>query len=65
MGLMDTAKRLAGKNKDKVADGVDKATDVIDAKTGRKYTDHLQKADDAADRYAGRDSARSDEAPPR
>lgn len=54
MGLFDKAKNLANKNKDKIADGVDKATDAIDAKTGGKHTDHLQKADDAADKFANK-----------
>ena len=54
MGIFDKAKNLANKNKDKIADGVDKATDMADKKTGGKHTDHLQKVDDAADKYAGR-----------
>ncbi|NNE12066.1 MAG: antitoxin [Ilumatobacter sp.] len=57
MGLMDKAKGLANKNKDKIADGVDKATDAVDAKTGGKHSDHLQKVDDAAAKYAGTDAA--------
>ena len=54
MGLFDKAKNLANKNKDKISDGVDKATDGIDAKTGGKHTDHLQKVDDAAAKYANK-----------
>ena len=54
MGIFDKAKNLANKNKDKIADGVDKATDVIDTRTGGVHTDKLQKADDAADKFAGR-----------
>ena len=54
MGFLDKAKALANKNKDKIADGVDTATDVVDRKTGGKHRDHLQKVDDAADKYAGR-----------
>jgi hypothetical protein len=56
MGLMDSAKKLA-KNKDqvaKIAKGVDKATDVIDKKTGGKHTDKLQKIDDAVAKAAGK-----------
>jgi len=52
VGLFGKVKMLAEKNKDKVADGVDKATDAIDSKTGGKYTDKLQKVDDAAAKYA-------------
>ena len=55
MGLFDKAKKLAEGNKDKVADGVDKATDVVDSKTGGKHTEHLDKVDDAAAKFAGGD----------
>ena len=55
MGLFDKAKKLAEDNKDKIADGVDKATDVVDDKTGGKYTDQLDKVDDAAAKFAGDD----------
>ncbi len=54
MGMFDKFKKMATDNKDKVADGVDKATDVIDEKTGGKHTEHLDKADDAAAKFAGR-----------
>jgi len=57
MGLFDKAKKLVEGNKDKVADGVDKATDVVDDKTGGKHTEHLDKVDDAADKFAGKDDA--------
>jgi hypothetical protein len=43
------AKELAAEHGDKVVQGVDKATDVVDDKTGGKYTEHLQKADDATE----------------
>ena len=56
MGLFDKAKKLAEDNKDKVAEGVDKATDVVDDKTGGKHTEHLDKVDDAAAKFAGKDS---------
>ena len=55
MGLMDNAKKFANDNKDKVSGGVDKATDAVDAKTGGKHTDKLDKVDDAAAKYAGKD----------
>ena len=56
MGLFDKAKKLAEDNKDKIADGVDKATDVVDDKTGGKHTEHLDKVDDAAQKFADDDS---------
>lgn len=58
MGLMDKikgltkhkdkAEDLAEEHGDKVVDGVDKATDVVDDKTGGKYSEHLDKADEKA-----------------
>ena len=53
MGLFDKVKQLLEGNKDKVADGVDKATDVVDDKTDGKHTEHLDKVDDAAAKFAG------------
>lgn len=53
MGLLDKAKDLLNKNKGKVPQGVDKATDVVDQKTGGKHRDNLEKVDDAARKYAG------------
>ena len=59
MGLLDDAKakfeELKGEHGDKVEDasdqGVEKAGDLADDKTGGKYTEHIdtaqQKADDA------------------
>lgn len=58
MGLLNKrtlnkAKALAEKNKDKIASGVNKATDAIDKKTGGKHADKLKKLDDAAAKFAG------------
>lgn len=50
---IDKAKSLAEKNKAKIAEGVNKATDAIDKKTGGKHHDKLRKIDDAAKKYAG------------
>ena len=44
----DKAKDLVENQGDKIADGVDKATDFIDDKTGGKYTDKLEKVDEMA-----------------
>jgi len=50
MGLLDTIKgALKGKGK-QVDDAIDKAADVVDDKTGGKYTD---KIDDVADKAKG------------
>jgi hypothetical protein len=56
MGMFDKIKDAAGEHGDKIAEGVDKATDVIDDKTGGKFSDHLDKADDAAEEHLGDDS---------
>jgi len=52
MSLKDNLTKIAGKAKvvaeksgDKIASGVDKATDKIDQKTGGKYHDKLEKVD--------------------
>lgn len=70
MGLMDKLKGLTGKkgkatevveeHGDKVAEAVDKATDVVDDKTGGKFTDQLDKVDDAVAKAV---SADDDETP--
>lgn len=67
MGLLNArniakAKALAEKNKDKIASGVNKATDAIDKKTGGKHTDKLKKLDDAAKKFAGVDGQPDDDA---
>jgi hypothetical protein len=49
---VDKAKDLASEHGDKITQGVDKATDVADDKTGGKFSDPLQKADDGAAKIA-------------
>lgn len=48
--LGDKAKDLIGDNADKVTDGIDKAADFVDEKTGGKYTEQI---DDAAEKVKG------------
>jgi hypothetical protein len=61
MGLFDKAKKMLGKHDDQVVEGVDKATDIADDKTGRKYTEHLDKVDEVvADQLGGESSADPD-----
>ena len=59
MGAFDSIKNLANKakgaaqqNSDKFGQGVDKAGDFIDGKTGGKYSDKIDKAQDAAKKFA-------------
>lgn len=54
MSVFDKAKDVASKSKDKVAEGVGKATGVIDDKTGGKYSDHLKKVDDVVGKVTGK-----------
>ena len=48
MGLVDKVKGLLSKNADKVETAIDKAGDVVDEKTQGKYTDTVNKVQDAA-----------------
>jgi hypothetical protein len=45
---MDSIKGLFGKHEDKIDDGIDKAADTADDKTGGKYTEHIDTAADKA-----------------
>ena len=72
MGLLDKVKEVFSSNKDKaqdlvgehgdsMKDGVDKAADFVDDKTGGKHTDKIEgvaeKAKDGIDKLAGDDKA--------
>ena len=46
--MVDKAKDLAGDNKDKVKEGIDKAGDFVDEKTGGEHTDKIEQGEDAA-----------------
>ena len=48
MGLFDKAKDLAQDNAEKLDGVIDKAAEVVDEKTGGKYSDKIDKAADAA-----------------
>ena len=41
MGLLDKAKGLLRKNAKQVEDGLEKAADLVDDKTGKKYSDQI------------------------
>jgi hypothetical protein len=65
--LTSKAKDLVDKNGDKIAGGVDKVTNKIDAKTKGKYHDKLEKVDAAAaklDKSAKADAEPAAEAAP-
>jgi hypothetical protein len=51
MGLRDwlnKGKKAAAENKDAVKDGVDKAGDFVDEKTGGQHAEHVDKGQEAA-----------------
>ena len=54
MGMLDKAKDLISGNKDQVKDGIDKAADLVDDKTGNQHSDKIdsaaEKAKDAVDK---------------
>ena len=70
MGLMATVKGLLGKGKgyaaehsDKIDSYIGKAGDIADSKTGGKYSQHIDKAQDAARKHLGTDPAPGTQAP--
>jgi len=48
MAFLDKVKSLLAKNADKVDTVIDKAGDVVDKKTQGKYTQHVEKVQEAA-----------------
>ncbi|MEW2478489.1 antitoxin [Mycobacterium sp. NPDC051198] len=48
MGFLDKAKSLLSQNADKVEQAIDKAGDIVDEKTQGKYSQHVDKAQEAA-----------------
>ena len=48
MGFMDKVKGMLGGHADHAHQGIDKAGDVVDDKTGGKYAQHVDKGQDAA-----------------
>lgn len=59
MGIIDKLRRRKSKvaedHGDQIADGVDKATDIADDKTGGQHTDQLDEADEKADELRDQD----------
>ena len=53
MGFLDKAKDLADQHDDKVDQGIEKAGDQVDQRTGDKYQSHVDKAQDAAQQRTG------------
>jgi hypothetical protein len=53
--IIAKAKEFAGKNPDKVRQGIDKAEAVVNQKTGGKYSDQIKKGADAVEGQLGID----------
>ncbi|RFU37028.1 antitoxin [Actinomadura logoneensis] len=51
MSLMDKVKEMFGQHPDQAKSGVDKAGDMFDQRTGGKYADKVDKAQERADQY--------------
>ncbi|TDB90395.1 antitoxin [Actinomadura sp. KC216] len=48
MSIVDKVKQMLGQHSDKAREGVEKAGDKIDERTGGKYSDKIDKAQDKA-----------------
>ena len=53
MGFMDKAKDFADKHDEQVDQGIDKAGDQIDDRTGNKHSDQIDKGVDQAQARTG------------
>lgn len=61
MGFLDDAKKFAAEHADQVEQGIEKAGDLVDRKTGGKYADKVDQAQDkAGDFLTGKDAERND-----
>jgi hypothetical protein len=48
MGIFDKAKDALSEHSEHAATGIEKAGDLVDDKTGNKYAEHVDKAQDFA-----------------
>jgi hypothetical protein len=53
MGFLDKAKEFADKHDEQVDQGLEKAGEQIDQRTGNKYSDHIDKGVDQAQQRTG------------
>lgn len=54
MGIFDNIKDQFGANKDKINEGIEKAGDFIDEKTGGKFADKVDQVQDAAEQQVNK-----------
>ncbi|HHU44940.1 MAG TPA: antitoxin [Actinomycetales bacterium] len=57
MSFIDKAKNFASKNPDKVRQAVEKVGDEIDKRTGGKYADKIDRAQEEAGKRLGGDTS--------
>ncbi|CAM2998276.1 antitoxin [Skermania piniformis] len=62
--LVGKARNLAEQHKDQVDQAIDKAGNLVDQKTGGKYSGQIDKAQDAAKRAVDRPAAPAESAAP-
>jgi MT0933-like antitoxin protein len=53
MGFLDKAKDLLNEHDDKVDQALEKIGDQVDERTGNKYSEHIDKAVQAAQEHTG------------
>jgi len=51
MSIVDKVKEMLGSNTDKAKQGVDKGGDMLDKRTGGKYADKVDTAQEKANQY--------------
>ena len=51
--LADEAKKFAGEHSDQVKEGLEKAGDFVDEKTGNRFGDQIRKGEEQAENYLG------------
>jgi MT0933-like antitoxin protein len=51
--LADEAKKFAGEHSDQVKEGLEKAGDFADEKTGNRFGDQIKKGEEQAEKYLG------------
>lgn len=54
MGFLDDAKKLAAEHDEQVDQAIEKSGDVLDQKTGDKYTDKVDKGQNFAEGHTGK-----------
>jgi hypothetical protein len=59
---IDKAKEMAGEHSDQLGQGMDKAADFIDEKTGNKYSDQINQGREQVEQRLGQ-SDQSDQQP--